>query len=742
MYSPKIIASKATQVESAFPISLKEHSPTEVDEWVARIGSALDPNSSKDNPKLRRDLTLEEKNFITNEVFMTKISYPYWATRYAMIKGDKGGLVKMSFWESQELMLKVIGEMEEAGQPILIMNLKSRQVGSSTLSETVLCHKSMTQHGFNSLVAADEPNQSAFLFNMMLRVHDSLPFWLRPHIEHRVKGTELFFNDLDSAIFVDSGNKRIGGIGQGKALPLETRVWTPTGSTPLACVRVGDLVIGGTGEPTKVIGVYPQGRLPVWIVELSDGRSIQCSEDHLWAVQSAHHRHRGQPGKVVTTQQLAADLTRKNGSSKWFLPAHPVLNFPHITLPVDPYILGVLLGDGCLTIKSRVLFSTADQDLLNEVQRRLPPGLTIKKSSGDNYDYRISSSTQLRYNPVLTALREIGLHGHGAASKTIPKDYLLSSVEQRLDLLHGLMDTDGYVCKEDNSVEFYSISRGLVEGVRELVESLGGTARLKTKKTTHKPCYVLRIALHPEHNPFWLPRKATAYHPRTKYPPTRAVRAVYPSPDSAELPMACVKVAAADGLFQVAENITTHNTIHSGHLSEMATWIDPQMVEEDLIPAVLSGASPNMFFIMESTAKGYNHWRDWWLAAGKGKFHGFVQVFIPWWSIKEKYAASPTVGWEPSAEIKAVAATLNARGIELTRKQMYWWDRTYESYKESNRLNAFYAEYAGTPEEAFQLGGRSIFPVELIQRLRQHALARTSAWGAVYELQEKRVLRT
>ena len=178
-------------------------------------------------------------------------------------------------------------------------------------------------------------------------------------------------------------------------------------------------------------------------------------------------------------------------------------------------------------------------------------------------------------------------------------------------------------------------------------------------------------------------------------------------------------------------------TFQNGHLSEMATWEDSKMVEEDLIPAVLSGMSPNMFFIMESTAKGYNHWRRWWIASKKDNFHGFVPVFIPWWSIKEKYAADPTGGWSPSSAITLVADNLKQVGVDLTRKQMYWWDRTYASYNETNRLNAFYAEYAGSDKEAFQLGGQSIFPISVIQELRQSALLKTRKMAAVYSIQNK-----
>src|ERR1019366_3759530 len=129
-----------------------------------------------------------------------KINFPYWATRYAFIKRDKGGLCRFSFWESQEMLLETIGSMEDQGIPVLIINLKARQVGSSTLSEAILTHKAIYSGGTTSLVASDEPNKSEFLFNMMERIYDNLPLYLRPHRKFRVKGSQLYFDVQDSLI--------------------------------------------------------------------------------------------------------------------------------------------------------------------------------------------------------------------------------------------------------------------------------------------------------------------------------------------------------------------------------------------------------------------------------------------------------------------------------------------------------------------------------------------------------------
>ncbi len=382
MYSPLVTNKLAATIEGSMPIRLREYSIPEIDEWTERMQLLHEP-VGKQGWKLKRPLTEEEDLFKLNEQLMCKINFPYWATRYAYIRHEKGGDVRIKFRESQELMLSHIGDMQEKGLPILIINLKARQIYSSTLSELILTHKVTTTGGITSILAADEPSQSEFLFNMMQRVFEHLPWYLQPHRKYEVKGQQMFFDELDSNILVDSGNKSGGGLGQGKA-------------------------------------------------------------------------------------------------------------------------------------------------------------------------------------------------------------------------------------------------------------------------------------------------------------------------------------------------------IHAGHLSELATWRDPDMVTADLMPAILSAASPDTFFILESTAKGkVSRWRDWWMAAKRDKFFGFRPVFIPFYVLKEKYAAEPPVGWTPDTRSLNFANSLAVtKNVKLTKKQIYWWEKTYESYKEQNKLNEFFAEYASDDEEAFQLTGKSVFPTETIQDMRRKAMLR------------------
>lgn len=218
MYSPSLIKEKARKVEATLPVALKEYTLNEVVEWSERLKSLIHPDSTVAKPKLIRPLYPEEQDFITNEILMCKISYPYWCPRYAFIKLDKGGVERVVFKESQEILLRILGDLEEANVPAKLIILKARQVYASTFCETVITHKVMNTPGVTAVVASDEPDKSEFMFNMMERVYDNLPFYLKPHKKFHVKGSQLYFDELDSLIDVDSGNKKVGGIGQGMAI--------------------------------------------------------------------------------------------------------------------------------------------------------------------------------------------------------------------------------------------------------------------------------------------------------------------------------------------------------------------------------------------------------------------------------------------------------------------------------------------------------------------------------------------
>lgn len=351
----------------------------------------------------------------------------------------------------------------------------------------------------------------------------------------------------------------------GKFQPLDSIVMTPTGQTTMGNLKVEDSVIGSNGLPTKVEAIYPQGLQDVYEVVFSDGSKTQCGDDHLWQVNTALRKWQGAKPFVKMLKEIKNDLFTSSvaasgkRNNKWFIPLTKPVEFENQQLLIDPYVLGLLIGDGHIADEYRLTFATVDDDILiavmNEARRQ---GASITQANGCNY--RINSNAQLR-----GYLKSYGLIGKKSNDKFVPNQYKINSIENRLATLQGLMDTDGSIWK-NGVVEYTTVSSKLAEDVKFLVQSLGGTVRTTMKmepKYTYKgetligqPCYRLMIALNI--NPFRLGRKMIQWTPRKKYQPTRAIVAVnYLGKKECQ----CIKVAAADSLYATDEFILTHNTI-------------------------------------------------------------------------------------------------------------------------------------------------------------------------------------
>lgn len=346
-------------------------------------------------------------------------------------------------------------------------------------------------------------------------------------------------------------------MGLGKAQPLDASVLTPGGWRSMGDLRVGDAVIGADGCPTRVIGVFPQGEKEVFRVTFSDGSVTECCDEHLWRVQTPQRKWRGAAPLVLPLHQIRRRLRDINGNCLYFIPLVGSVEFATngSCLPLDPYLLGALLGDGGLA--HRVMFTTADVELATRIEKMLPEGIRLRR--GARYDHQISGIGPKRPNSVMNALRTLGLMGHKAGAKFIPEAYLFASVPNRHALLQGLLDTDGYGNK-DGTLQFYSVSTALANGVRSLVQSLGGTARMHLKKTYRQPCHIVSIALPSQFEPFRLTRKRDAYRPRTKYQPTRAIVKVEPA---GVKPVQCIAVENPDQLYITDDFVVTHNTIQT-----------------------------------------------------------------------------------------------------------------------------------------------------------------------------------
>ncbi len=370
---------------------------------------------------------------------------------------------------------------------------------------------------------------------------------------------------------------------RGRAQPTGTPVLTPSGFRPIGSLAVGDLVIASNGEPTPVIGVYPQGEKDIYRVITQDGASTLCSGDHLWAVVTRDDRRRGKPLRVLTTREMIGDL-RANRYHGYELPLHSApVSFPHRKVPVDPYALGLLLGAGCLAGTTTPSFATGDPELAWELQLRLP-GRQVRPPGGPGYALnRVASPGDVATieNPVTGTAGARGAHGAGSAAKFVPELYLCNSAKVRLAVLQGLLDTAGSPVAQRGRtcrVQYTTTSPRLRDDVLFLVRSLGGVACRRVRQAAgRKPglaharpvhnrqdAYVIDIRLPDGIEPFRLARKRDTYRASGGGGrPMRFIESIEPA-GSAEC--VCISVAAADSLYTTEDFLLTHNTLNDSFI--------------------------------------------------------------------------------------------------------------------------------------------------------------------------------
>lgn len=373
-------------------------------------------------------------------------------------------------------------------------------------------------------------------------------------------------------------------VGTGKAQPLDVKIITPDGWKLMGDIRVGDQVITKTGETTTVEVVFPQGEKEIFRVVFSDGSSTECCDEHLWLTQTYQERtaavnerrfgrdwHSAKP-KVRPLSEIRQTLVAPHlGAKNHSIPVVEPVQLRRRTVPLDPYLLGILLGDGCMSHAS-VTITSADEEIVDglvlpdnielrryETKGRCPTwALRMKKQSG--------FGANRAPNPAVVVLEQLGLTGKLSKDKFIPDVYLFNDIDARIALLQGLMDTDGHASKKGHSVYFYTGSDRLAEGVSALVQSLGGTVRRTMKSPTYRHngevrlgalAHILCISLPPQIAPFRLSRKASRVKPRTKYQPIRYIIAVEPV---GRKPAQCIRVSHPSHLYVTDDFIVTHNT--------------------------------------------------------------------------------------------------------------------------------------------------------------------------------------
>ena len=370
---------------------------------------------------------------------------------------------------------------------------------------------------------------------------------------------------------------------RGRAQPIRTSVFTPSGPRAIGSLVVGDFVIGSDGQPTTVTGVYPQGRKPVYRVWTQDRASTLSCAEHLWAVTTPEDRRRGKPRRVLRTSDMAGRL-RAAHTHRYELPlvSRPVA-FAARDVPVDPYALGLLLGDGCITVATTPSFSTSHPELAVALEAAIP-GITVTRRG--EYDYVLRRTGGGRggvivANPATLLVRELGLAGTHSDTKFVPASYLFNAADIRLAVLQGLLDTDGGpVTQADRTcgIQYATTSPQLKDDVIFLVRSLGGVAYCRTRVAAGRTpgrargrdvgyrsdAYVLDIRLPISISPFRLTRKLDTY--RAAGGGGRPMRFIDRIEPEGEQETVCISVAASDSLYVTEDFLVTHNTLNEAFI--------------------------------------------------------------------------------------------------------------------------------------------------------------------------------
>lgn len=434
----------------------------------------------------------------------------------------------------------------------------------------------------------------------------------------------ILYPKQERAIFSD---KR-WALCEASAQPLDTPIPTPLGWRRFGDLTVGDTVFSMDGSITEVTEIIPHGRREVYRLEFTGGAVTRACGDHLWEVD--HESGRGR--RVLSTKKFASFSERTRLC--WKFPICEPVDYWIDRRPLHPWLVGVLIGDGNIC-NNVISISSADSDLIERVQEVVPKGYLVEKQSGeysyvikpkvrgagyerpsirfkaDGYEVSIAGiyigrtkteaealalhkqAMQAKFGDDLPelnirqALRELGLLGLKHNEKFIPDCYKYNDVDTRLEILRGLLDTDGSM--NNNTAVIEQTSERLASDIEEVAKSLGCFAKTTytaPRKEGWKGSYRTLIRHEDVKSLFWLQRKKDMHVPGLK--PERRLISITPD-GFAEVQ--CIAVSHPSELYLTEDFIVTHNTKSGKTVASIA-----RMIEWGLLGNGLVSASPGQSY--------------------------------------------------------------------------------------------------------------------------------------------------
>jgi len=397
-------------------------------------------------------------------------------------------------------------------------------------------------------------------------------FQLRDYQEEPMnKVLELFKKGKNDVILV-------AGTGFGKEQPYSEPVLTPDGWKQMGDLKVGDFVIGSDGLPKKILGIYEQGEKEVYTVYFTNGAKVRCGLEHLWEVK----RRGRKKWQVKTLKELLTLVNKKTYDKRYkktyFNRTYRVrlpkpIKGRKIDLPLDPYLLGVLLGDGGLTREVRITLSNDYvAQVIKEIVKQYSCDLKIAKKYNKYKKYRIIGKNGS--NTITSIIRNLKLNKK-SIEKHIPKMYLQADYYDRLKLLQGIIDTDGYYIT-NNLVEITTSSEQLYKDIVELARSLG-----------------IYVSVGVKDNPSYVNLKGERIYCNTSYRIYLNFKKDYVSIEKIEKEnykekSRCIYIDSEDHLYITKDYILTHNTA-------TLSWLLTQMKQVTTILVDLTMLANQMY---------------------------------------------------------------------------------------------------------------------------------------------------
>ncbi len=396
-----------------------------------------------------------------------------------------------------------------------------------------------------------------------------------PHDIKSIKPLNHVQESMFESFFQGNNIIAHGSAGTGKAQPLYAKVMTPNGWKLMGDLQINDEIITPQGKTAKIVGVFPQGKKDIYEITFSDGSKTRACLDHLWEcnVPKDLKYRRYSEKKIISTEQIIEILQTKSKHTNVSIDLVSGVEYENKNFELDPYLLGVLIGDGCLRTTTPS-FTSLDDEIIQTISQLLVDDykLTRNKMSYNICQKSPKKDGSPNYYKIL--LDKLGLQGKLSKDKHIPEIYKTGSLAQRISLIQGLLDTDGTVDK-NGSISFSTSSNMLASDVQNILWSIGAKCSITKKnpfyydkhgnKKFGLTNYVLHISYKNPKSLFRLTRKRGKCS--DQYDPNQLRRQVKSITFVGHEEAQCIMIDDEKHLYITDDYIITHNTFIGLHLA-------------------------------------------------------------------------------------------------------------------------------------------------------------------------------